>query len=45
MLDVAHSSTRATCFTHFLDQPRDVSLGPLLQFVYRVVAVVDADLI
>jgi hypothetical protein len=45
MLDVAHSSTRATCFTHFLDQPRDVSLGPLLQFIYRVVAVVDADLI
>ena len=42
---VAHSSTRATCFTHFLDQPREVSLGPLRQFIYRVVAVVDADLI
>ena len=41
---VAHSSARATCVFHFLDQPREVSLGPLLQFIYRVVAVVDADL-
>jgi hypothetical protein len=41
---VAHSSARVTCFPHFLDQPREVSLGPLLQFIYRVVAVVDADL-
>jgi hypothetical protein len=42
---VAHSSGGATCFPDFLDQPREVSLGPLLQFIYRVVAVVDADLI
>ena len=41
---VVHPSARATCFPHFLDQPRQVSLGPLLQFIYRVVAVVDADL-
>jgi len=32
------------CFPHFLDQPREVSLRSLLQFIYRVVAVVDADL-
>ena len=41
---VAHSSARATCVFHFFDQPRQVSLGPLLQFIYWVVAVVDADL-
>ena len=39
-----HSSARATCFPHFFDQPRKVSLGPLLQFIYRVVAVLDANL-
>jgi hypothetical protein len=40
----ARSSARATCFPHFLDQPREVSLGQLLQFIYWIVAVVDADL-
>ena len=39
-----HSSARATCFPHFFDQPRKVSLSPLLQFIYRVVAVLDANL-
>jgi hypothetical protein len=29
---------------HFPDQPREVSLAPLLQFIYWIVAVVDANL-
>src|SRR5690349_6380305 len=44
MLESCAVSARATCFPTFLDQSRKVPLGPLLQFIYRVVAVIDANL-